>query len=156
MRADAELSSLPFIMITAESKTENVVAAKEAGVNNYIVKPFNADTLRSKISAVLVREQRESVIQESIVSTSLDFGAGRKRIRASFRSYGPLAAIKESIVPAKEISTSLLEEHRPRHAGGSSPEGGTRFYLQAIERTKREIATLRNARSGKRDHPGHG
>lgn len=52
VRADAELSSLPFIMVTAEAKTENVVAAKKAGVNNYIVKPFNAETLRTKISAV--------------------------------------------------------------------------------------------------------
>ncbi len=52
VRADAELSALPFIMVTAEAKTENVVAAKKAGVNNYIVKPFNAETLRSKISAV--------------------------------------------------------------------------------------------------------
>jgi two-component system, chemotaxis family, chemotaxis protein CheY len=52
VRADAELSSMPFIMVTAEAKTENVVAAKKAGVNNYIVKPFNADTLRSKISTV--------------------------------------------------------------------------------------------------------
>jgi len=40
-------------MITAESKTEKVVAAKEAGVSNYIVKPFNADTLKKKIEAVL-------------------------------------------------------------------------------------------------------
>ncbi|WP_414473325.1 response regulator [Microvirga sp. M2] len=53
VRADAELSALPFIMVTAEAKTENVVAAKKAGVNNYIVKPFNAETLRSKISAVI-------------------------------------------------------------------------------------------------------
>ncbi len=45
--------NVPFIMITAESKTENVITAKEAGVNNYIVKPFNADTLKQKISAVL-------------------------------------------------------------------------------------------------------
>jgi two-component system chemotaxis response regulator CheY len=52
VRADAELNALPFIMVTAEAKTENVVAAKKAGVNNYIVKPFNAETLRSKISAV--------------------------------------------------------------------------------------------------------
>jgi two-component system chemotaxis response regulator CheY len=44
---------VPFIMITAESKTENVVAAKQAGVDNYIVKPFNAETLKSKISSVL-------------------------------------------------------------------------------------------------------
>jgi two-component system chemotaxis response regulator CheY len=39
-------------MITAESKTENVIAAKQAGVNNYIVKPFNADTLKKKIDVV--------------------------------------------------------------------------------------------------------
>ena len=53
VRADNGLKATPFIMITAESKTENVVAAKEAGVNNYIVKPFNAETLKQKISAVL-------------------------------------------------------------------------------------------------------
>ena len=53
VRADDRLKSTPFIMITAESKTENVVAAKEAGVNNYIVKPFNAATLKSKLSSVL-------------------------------------------------------------------------------------------------------
>ncbi len=53
MRADDELKEMPFIMITAESKTENVVAAKEAGVNNYIVKPFNAETLKSKIVSVI-------------------------------------------------------------------------------------------------------
>ena len=52
VRADDRLSRMPFIMVTAEAKTENVVAAKKAGVNNYIVKPFNAETLRSKISAV--------------------------------------------------------------------------------------------------------
>jgi two-component system, chemotaxis family, chemotaxis protein CheY len=53
VRADKYLSTTPFIMVTAESKTENVVAAKEAGVNNYIVKPFNADTLKQKIASVL-------------------------------------------------------------------------------------------------------
>lgn len=53
VRADAALKATPFIMITAESKTENVIAAKEAGVSNYIVKPFNAETLKQKISAVL-------------------------------------------------------------------------------------------------------
>jgi two-component system, chemotaxis family, chemotaxis protein CheY len=53
VRADAALQHLPFIMITAESKAENVVAAKEAGVNNYIVKPFNAETLKAKIASVL-------------------------------------------------------------------------------------------------------
>jgi len=44
---------VPFIMVTAESKTDNVIAAKEAGVNNYIVKPFNAETLRHKLVTVL-------------------------------------------------------------------------------------------------------
>lgn len=43
----------PFIMVTAESKTENVIAAKQAGVNNYIVKPFNAETLKGKMEAVI-------------------------------------------------------------------------------------------------------
>ncbi len=53
VRADPRLRQTPFIMVTAESKTENVVAAKEAGVSNYIVKPFNAETLRAKIASVL-------------------------------------------------------------------------------------------------------
>ena len=52
VRANPEMSDTPFIMVTAESKTENVVAAKKAGVSNYIVKPFNAQTLKSKIDAV--------------------------------------------------------------------------------------------------------
>jgi two-component system chemotaxis response regulator CheY len=52
MRADPELGRTPFIMVTAESKTENVIAAKKAGVSNYIVKPFNAQTLKTKIEAV--------------------------------------------------------------------------------------------------------
>jgi two-component system chemotaxis response regulator CheY len=53
VRADPKLKSIPFIMVTAESKTENVIIAKQAGVSNYIVKPFNAETLRSKIQKVL-------------------------------------------------------------------------------------------------------
>jgi two-component system chemotaxis response regulator CheY len=53
VRADPKLKATPFIMITAESKAENVVAAKQAGVSNYIVKPFNAETLREKIEKVL-------------------------------------------------------------------------------------------------------
>lgn len=53
VRADDKLQATPFIMVTAESKTENVIAAKKAGVNNYIVKPFNAATLKTKMAAVL-------------------------------------------------------------------------------------------------------
>ena len=53
VRLDAKLKDVPFIMITAESKAENVIAAKEAGVNGYIVKPFTAAILKSKIDTVL-------------------------------------------------------------------------------------------------------
>ena len=53
VRADDKLKATPFIMVTAESKTENVVAARKAGVDNYIVKPFNAATLQQKINAVI-------------------------------------------------------------------------------------------------------
>jgi len=54
VRSDAHMQETPFIMVTAESKTENVIAAKQAGVNNYIVKPFNAETLKSKITLEFV------------------------------------------------------------------------------------------------------
>ena len=52
VRANPDLQATPFIMVTAESKTDNVIAAKKAGVNNYIVKPFNAATLKAKMEAV--------------------------------------------------------------------------------------------------------
>ena len=51
--ADEPLKTVPFIMVTAESKPENIIKAKQAGVNNYIVKPFNAETLKTKMSAVI-------------------------------------------------------------------------------------------------------
>jgi len=53
IRTGTRNPKVPFIMITAESKTENVIVAKQAGVNNYIVKPFNAETLKNKLMAVL-------------------------------------------------------------------------------------------------------
>ena len=52
VRSDDALKTTPFIMVTAESKTDNVIAAKKAGVNSYIVKPFNAQTLRTKIESI--------------------------------------------------------------------------------------------------------
>jgi len=52
VRSNPDISATPFIMITAESKTENVIAAKQAGADNYIIKPFNAETLKHKIEAV--------------------------------------------------------------------------------------------------------
>ncbi len=53
VRADATLKHIPVILITAESKPENIITAKQAGVNNYIVKPFNANTLKEKLTAVI-------------------------------------------------------------------------------------------------------
>ena len=53
VRDDGAIQATPFIMVTAESKTENVVAAKQAGVDNYVVKPFNAETLKKKLTAVI-------------------------------------------------------------------------------------------------------
>lgn len=53
IRSGNKNADVPFIMVTAESKTENVIIAKKAGVSNYIVKPFNAETLKTKMKAVL-------------------------------------------------------------------------------------------------------
>lgn len=53
VRADPASKAIPVILITAESKVENIIAAKQAGVNNYIVKPFNAITLKEKLTAVI-------------------------------------------------------------------------------------------------------
>ena len=53
VRADKKLFKLPFIMVTVETKTENVAAAKAAGVSNYIIKPFTGALLKQKIEAVL-------------------------------------------------------------------------------------------------------
>lgn len=52
VRADPNLKMTPFIMVTAESKPENIMIAKQAGVSNYIVKPFNAETLKTKMASV--------------------------------------------------------------------------------------------------------
>lgn len=52
VRSDPNLATTPFIMVSVESKTENVIAAKRAGANNFIIKPFNAATLKRKIEEV--------------------------------------------------------------------------------------------------------
>ncbi len=49
------VSSLPVLLITAEAKKENILAAAQAGVNGYIVKPFNAQTLKEKLDAIMER-----------------------------------------------------------------------------------------------------
>lgn len=53
VRADPRTRTTPFVMITAEAKTENVVAARQAGVNNYIIKPFTLAVLKQKLTTVL-------------------------------------------------------------------------------------------------------
>lgn len=53
VRNDARLNSLPFIMVTAEAGAQKITAAKQAGVTNYVVKPFNAQTMRQKIEAAM-------------------------------------------------------------------------------------------------------
>lgn len=55
IRADADLRDLPILMVTAEARREQIVAAAEAGVNGYIVKPFNAQTLEQKIAKIFER-----------------------------------------------------------------------------------------------------
>lgn len=53
MRADEALRDIPVVMVTAEGRREDVLEAVQAGVNNYIVKPFTAETLEEKIRKVL-------------------------------------------------------------------------------------------------------
>jgi len=52
IRADEHLKPLPVLLVTAEALKENVVEALKAGVNNYVVKPFTAETLKGKIDAI--------------------------------------------------------------------------------------------------------
>lgn len=55
VRADAKLSTLPVLMVTAEQKRDQIVEAAQAGVNGYIVKPFTAATLKEKIDKIFER-----------------------------------------------------------------------------------------------------
>lgn len=55
IRADPALKSLPVLMVTAENSREQIIAAAQAGVNGYIVKPFTAVTLREKIDRIFER-----------------------------------------------------------------------------------------------------
>jgi two-component system chemotaxis response regulator CheY len=55
VRADPKLKTLPFLMITAEAKKENIIAAAQAGASGYIVKPFTAATLQEKLDKIFER-----------------------------------------------------------------------------------------------------
>jgi len=52
VRADAELKTLPFLMVTAEAQKENLIEAVQAGVSNYVVKPFTAEVLQGKLEKI--------------------------------------------------------------------------------------------------------
>jgi len=53
VRADAKLKGMPVLMLTAESKREQIVEAAQAGVNGYVIKPFTAVTLKEKLDKIL-------------------------------------------------------------------------------------------------------
>jgi len=55
VRADEKMATLPVLLVTAESKKDQIVMAAEAGVNGYVVKPFNAATLEEKITKIFER-----------------------------------------------------------------------------------------------------
>lgn len=55
VRCDPQLAALPVLMVTAEAKREQIIAAAQAGVNGYIVKPFTAITLKEKIEKIFER-----------------------------------------------------------------------------------------------------
>ncbi|MDH4193930.1 MAG: chemotaxis response regulator CheY [Nitrospirota bacterium] len=57
VRADAELKALPFLMVTAEAQKENLIEAVQAGVSNYVVKPFTAEVLQGKLEKVFANLQ---------------------------------------------------------------------------------------------------
>ncbi|SJZ37732.1 chemotaxis response regulator CheY [Photobacterium toruni] len=58
IRADDQLKHLPVLMITAEAKRDQIIEAAQAGVNGYIVKPFNAVTLKEKLAKIFERLQQ--------------------------------------------------------------------------------------------------
>ncbi len=59
IRADSSLAKLPVLMVTAEAKKENIIAAAQAGANGYVVKPFTAVTLEEKITKIFEKIAKE-------------------------------------------------------------------------------------------------
>ena len=57
VRADAELKHLPFLMVTAEGQKDNIIEAVQAGVSNYVVKPFTAEALQAKLEKIFANVQ---------------------------------------------------------------------------------------------------
>lgn len=61
IRADAEIKHLPVLMVTAEAKKENIIAAAQAGASGYVVKPFTAATLDEKLSKIFEKLEKAAV-----------------------------------------------------------------------------------------------
>jgi two-component system chemotaxis response regulator CheY len=59
IRADPQLAKVPVLMVTAEAKKENIIAAAQAGANGYVVKPFTAVTLEEKIAKIFEKIEKE-------------------------------------------------------------------------------------------------
>ena len=129
VRADPELETTPFIMVTAESKTENVIAARKAGVNNYIVKPFNAQTLKS--------QDRGGVRRERIDSSRSPFQLTRDRFRRD-------AGGGEHRVESGQIRRLAPAEFLGMDAGDDE---------QAIDAERRRALEVGSDRIADRQHP---
>ena len=63
IRADPELAKLPVLMITAEAKKENIIAAAQAGANGYVVKPFTAATLEEKVLKIFEKIEKTGALR---------------------------------------------------------------------------------------------
>ena len=144
VRSDPSISQTPFIMVTAESKTENVIAAKQAGVNNYIVKPFNADTLKSKIEAVFGALRAPYHISRRVTA----FGArsASAKILFSAARFGSCRSPSSSAwMPAVTNRQSMPKSVAPlRSVRTESPIASTRLSGAA---PPRRPATRSSARS---------
>ncbi len=57
VRSDPSIAHIPILMVTAEAKRDQIIAAAQAGVNGYVVKPFTAATLKEKIDKIFERLQ---------------------------------------------------------------------------------------------------
>ena len=148
VRSDPSLSATPFIMVTAESKTENVIAAKQAGVNNYIVKPFNADTLKNKIEAVFLDATDQLCELTTPTAALTAFGAmpASAKIRFSAARLGSCRSPSSSAwMPAVTNRQSIPKSVAPlRSVRIESPIASTRCRAGVRRATRRPARSARS------------
>jgi two-component system chemotaxis response regulator CheY len=86
VRRDPGLQNIPFIMVTGESRPDNVIAAKKAGVSGYLVKPFDAPKLQAKIEMILATRSSPLPGREAVaVSRASDATPDTEAIQLKFR-----------------------------------------------------------------------